>query len=82
VFLTFTSYAAALCFLSARCKGRNRLGLVARWRVVASGFLVNDSGLGGLCSKVNGLQQLVTIRDISVLLAIALPFKHGDRIEL
>ena len=82
MFLTFTSYAAALCFFSACCKGGNRLGLVTRWRVVASGFLVDDSGLSGLCSKVNELQQLVAIGDINVLLAMALPFEHGNRIEL
>lgn len=48
------------------------------WRVVAFGFLVDNSGLSGLCSKVN---ELITIRDFSVLLAMA-SFEHGNRIEL
>ena len=54
----------------------------ARWRVAGLGFLVNKSGFGGLCSKVRELQQVITIRDIGVLLAMALPFEHGNRIEL
>ena len=83
MFLTFTPYAASLCFLSARHKGGDRLSLVIRWKMVASGFLVDDSGFDSLCSKVEEFQQLVTVWDVGVRLAIcmSLPFEHGDRIE-
>ena len=68
---TFTPDTVALCLLGARCKGGNELSLVARWRGAGLGFLVIKSGFGRLRSKVKELQQVITIRDVSMLLAIA-----------